>query len=196
VRAASAQIPLRRRFWLTMTLLIFPLFIWLIMFVSMLVFGINNPKLVRKGPNGTYCDLDSGTPSKISGLIVVLGTIFTLLIQGYIGTRLVRNRKLFKDRRLIKMVLRVMIFSLLGALGLGIGFAYVLFSEHGPAFDIITALLPVGGVIIFGTHMDLFNVWLFWRPHRQNDVSENDSLKSASIVSVPTPRFEGGFESR
>ncbi|KAJ6543956.1 hypothetical protein B0H19DRAFT_292214 [Mycena capillaripes] len=190
VRAASAQIPLKHNFWFhCLTLLIFPWVVWLVMFVGMLVYGIENSNLVQKGPNGTYCDLNSLSPSKISSLVVVFATILILLIQGYIGTRIFRNRKLLRDSRLFTMALRLMVFSLLGALGLGIGFAYVIFSEQGPAFDIITALLPVGGIIIFGSHMDLVNVWLFWRPPR-SDSRENDEPRSPSITSVPTPHFE------
>jgi hypothetical protein len=142
------------------------------------------------GPNGTYCDLNSYTPSKISGLIVVLTTLLILISEGYVATRLFRNRNLLHDRRFAAMAIRVMVFSLLGALGLGIGFAYVLFSEQAPAFDVSTALLPVGAVITFGTHLDLLDVWLFWRGPRSDKTSQiNDSKSSFSpIMSVPTPR--------
>ncbi|KAJ7367748.1 hypothetical protein DFH08DRAFT_4833 [Mycena albidolilacea] len=190
VRAATTtQILPSRRYSITLALLIVPFFIWLLMFVGFLSFGLNNPALVKMGPNGTYCDLDSFTPSKISGLIVVVGTVLILVIEGYIATRLFKNRNLLQDRRFVAMAIRVMIFSLLGALGLGIGFAYVLFSEQGPAFDLITALLPIGAVVIFGTHLDLLDVWIFWRRPR-SDSRQNDDIKStsSSIISVPTPR--------
>ncbi|KAJ7667482.1 hypothetical protein DFH06DRAFT_1380488 [Mycena polygramma] len=189
VRAAAKQLPLKRRFWITMALLIIPYAVWLFMFIGILVYGINNPSLVQKGPNGTYCNLNTPIPSKISGSLVIFATLFILLIQGYIGKRLIRNRKLLQDARLIKMALRLMIFSLFGALGFGIGFTYVLFSEPGPASDIVTALLPLGGVVIFGTHVDLFDVWLFWRRPRA-DFSEIAEPKSPSIISVATPRFD------
>ncbi|KAJ7499476.1 hypothetical protein FB451DRAFT_39763 [Mycena latifolia] len=188
VRAASASIPIKRKHSVTLALLIVPFVIWLSLLLGFLLFGVNNPSLVQKGPNGTYCDLNSFTPAKISGLIVVAGTLFILVIEGYIGIRLFRSRKLLKDRQLTTMALRVMIFSLLGALGLGVGVAYVLYSKQGPVFDILLALLPICGVIIFGTHMDLINVWLFWRLPRGAG-SETDELKSPSIY-VPTPRFE------
>jgi len=188
VRAASAKIPPNRRYSITLTLLIIPYIIWVFLFLGFLLYGVNNPSLVHKGPNGTYCDLSSFTPAKISGMIVVSATMLILLIEGYIGTRLFRSRDILKDRQLIKMALRVMIFSLLGALGLGVGVAYVLFSKQGPVFDILLALLPASGIIIFGSHMDLIRVWLFWR-RPQNVAGESESLKSPSIY-VPTPRSE------
>ncbi|KAJ6567421.1 hypothetical protein DFH09DRAFT_1314534 [Mycena vulgaris] len=208
VRAASGNIPPNRRYSITLVLLIIPFLIWLSLFLGFLLvggrfvsllnskkfkFGVNNPGFVEKGitpprPNGTYCDLDSFTPAKISGLIVVAATLLLLVIEVYIGTRLFRSRKLLKDRQLTRMAVRVMVFSLLGALGLGVGVAYVLYSKQGPVFDIILALLPVCGVIIFGTHMDLINVWFFWRRPR-GGASETDELKSPSIY-VVTPRFE------
>jgi len=145
--------------------------------------------MVQKGPNGTYCDLSSFTPSKISGLIVVLATLPIIGIQGYTGRRLIRrNLNFLKDFALVKMAIRVMVFSLLGVLGLGIGFAYVLFSERGLVFDVIMAILPAAGVIIFGTQMDLVNVWLFRRPTEDSDL-DND-LKSPSSIYDPTPRLE------
>lgn len=119
------------------------------------------------------------------------------------------------------MVLRVMIFSLLGALGLGwgtnlysvlsstnrnpsffrIGFAYVLFSEQGPTFDIITALrttsrfvwskkipltidpVPVGGVIIFGTHMVC--IGLGWSNLNLTS-SSTGSLQRMAVLAPPS----------
>jgi len=190
VRAASASIPPTRRYSITLALLIVPYVIWVFLLLGFLLFGINNPSFVIKGPNGTYCDLNSFTPAKISGLIVVSATMLTLLIEGYIATRLFRNRNILKDRQLIRMTVRVMIFSFLGALGLGVGVAYVIFSKQGPVFDILLALLPGCGIIIFGTHMDLINVWLFWRRPRGADrAMGEDDVKSPSIY-VPTPRFE------
>ncbi|KAJ7664703.1 hypothetical protein B0H17DRAFT_299303 [Mycena rosella] len=187
VRAASGNLPQQRRHSITLALLIVPFIFWLLLFLGFLLFGVNHPGLVQKGPNGTYCDLNSFTPAKISGLIVVTSTLAILVIQGYIGTRLFKSRKLLKDRQLTTMTVRVMVFSLLGALGLGVGFAYVLFSKEGPIFDILLALLPACGIVIFGTHADLINVWLFWRrPRGLGSETDDSELKSPSIY-VPTP---------
>ncbi|KAJ7749034.1 hypothetical protein DFH07DRAFT_961862 [Mycena maculata] len=187
LRAASTNMLPRRRYSITLALMIVPYLIWLFLFVGFLVFGLKNPAFVGKGPNGTYCDLLSFTPAKISGLIVVFATLPLLFIQGYVGFRLVRNRNYLKNFKLVQMAIRIMVFSLLGALGLGVGFAYVLYSKQGPVFDIIMAILPALGVIIFGVQMDLINVWLFRHPTEDNEV--DDDLKTPSVY-VATPRLE------
>ncbi|KAJ7664704.1 hypothetical protein B0H17DRAFT_1143648 [Mycena rosella] len=164
VRAASTNISLKRKQYFTLALLILPFFIWLFLFLGFLFVS------ALSGPNGTYCDLNSFVPSKISGLLVAVTMLFILLIEGYIGTCLFRGRKVLQDRQLITMAMRGMVFSLLGVLGLGIGFAYVLFSEEGPVFDILIALQS----------QDLFNVWLFWRRPRGAEVTEDSkSIGSA-----------------
>ncbi|KAJ6516447.1 hypothetical protein C8R45DRAFT_245052 [Mycena sanguinolenta] len=189
VRAAmTTELQPKRKHSITLALLIAPFLIWLSMFVGFLIYGVNNPALVRKGPNGTYCDLDTATPSKISGAIVVFGTLLILICEGYVATRLFRNRNLLQDRRFAAMVVRVMIFSLLGAFALGIGFTYVLFYKQAPVFDISTALLPVGAVIIFGTHLDLFNVWLFWRDPRSDKSRGMNDSQAALITSGQTTK--------
>ncbi|KAJ6503044.1 hypothetical protein DFH09DRAFT_1289581 [Mycena vulgaris] len=98
---------------------------------------------------------------------------FTSFGTVYIGTRLFRSRKLLKDRQMTRMAVRVMVFSSLSALGLGVGVAFVLYPIRGPLFDILLA--------------DLINVWFFWR--RPLSEAKTDELKSPSIY-VATPRFE------
>jgi len=190
VRATSPQLPLMRRKWVTLMLLFIPYVLWLAVFVGMLAFGVSNPAQTRRGPNGTYCDFVSDIPSKISSFITIGTTLVLLVIEGYIATCLIRNRNLLKDRQLSAMAVRVIVFSVLGALGLGVGIAYELYSIPGASFDIIMATLPLGGFLIFGTQMDLVNVWLFWRTQPPRPASQYADLKSAAIPDVPTPRSE------
>ncbi|KAJ7477265.1 hypothetical protein B0H11DRAFT_2030482 [Mycena galericulata] len=188
VRAASTNLPRKHISSINIALLIIPYLIWICLFIGFLVFGLHNPAMVQKGPNGTYCDLSSFTPSKISGLLVVVQTVSLLAVQGYIGSRLIRKRNFLKNSKLLPMAIRIMVFSLMAAIGLGIGFAYVLFSERAPVFDIMISILPASAVVIFGTQMDLVNVWLFRVPVEDND--KDDDLKSTSSTYVQTPRPE------
>jgi len=191
VRATSPQHPPKRQNSITLTLVFIPYVIGLAVFVGMLAFGVSNPTQTRIGPNGTYCDFVSDIPSKISSLITIGTTLILLVIEGYIAIRLIRNRNLLKDRQLSAMAVRVIIFSALGALGLGVGIAYELYSIPGASFDVIMATIPAGGVLIFGTQTDLVNVWLFWRTQAPRHAEQyDDDLKSSAIPDVPTPRFE------
>ncbi|KAJ6612135.1 hypothetical protein B0H10DRAFT_325342 [Mycena sp. CBHHK59/15] len=156
VRAASLNIAQKRKSSTTLALLITPYTIWLILFVGMLVYGLKNPAMVQKVRLDVFHSVQNQRPS--------------LRLSG----------------QSTQMTIRIMIFSLMGALGLGVGITYVLFSKQGPAFDIILACIPACGAVIFGSQTDLLNVWLFWREPR---VSEFDGEKTPSVV-VPTPRFE------
>ncbi|KAJ7283255.1 hypothetical protein C8J57DRAFT_1291946 [Mycena rebaudengoi] len=151
MRAAFENKQPKRRLAITLALLIGPFVVWLSVFFGMLAFALNNPSLVEKGQNGTYCNLASFTPGRISGLVVVSATTCILIIEGYIGICLFRNRTLLRSGPTTRMALRVIIFSLIGALCLGVGVAYVLYSKQGPVFDIILASIPVSGVLIFGS---------------------------------------------
>jgi len=125
------------------------------------------------GPDYTYCDSEADWPSKVSSGTTIFTTVFLLIIEGYVVACLIKKRNLLKDRQLTRMAIRVVVFSILGAIGLGLGFAYVLYSIPGASFDVIMAALPVGGFLIFGTQDDLLNVWMFWRkpqPEESQDV--------------------------
>jgi len=179
VRFLLAKEPLVTGFITTIVLLAAPYLIWLVIFVGVLVFGLQYPDTVRMNLNGTYCDLNSSMPSKIASLCVIVATGFIVLIEVIIGLSLYRNRSVITGSgNAIRMVLRVMLFSLLGAVGLGVGIAFIVTWEHGPAFDLIMAALPVSGVIIFGSQMDLISVWMFWKPRRVESRPPSPGLDS------------------
>ncbi|KAF7301187.1 hypothetical protein MIND_00683200 [Mycena indigotica] len=183
VRATAIQKPSQRRRYLTISLVVLPFAIWLGFVLPLWVFGAQNPTEVRIGPNGTYCDFESNIPSKVSSAISVVSTFSLLLIEGYIATRLIKNRNLLKDRQLVRMAVRVILFSLLGALSLGIGVAYVLYSIPGSSFDVIMSTLPVGGCLIFGTQADLLRVWMFWRHPAATPAIPKGTESTQSMVS-------------
>ncbi|KAF7313336.1 hypothetical protein HMN09_00489100 [Mycena chlorophos] len=202
ILAASApQRSQHRRRYLTILLLVMPYLVWLGIVISLLVYGGENPKEVRKGPNGTYCDLEADTPSKVSSGLTVILTFVLLIIEGtsvclpthslspstdrqlpgYITARIIKNRRVLnKDNKLIRMAVRVMVFSIFGAVGLGIGIAYVLYSIPGASFDVIMSTLPTGLILIFGTQADLLSVWTFWRtPPMEGAANDKASMVSS-----------------
>nr|GAT57278.1 predicted protein [Mycena chlorophos] len=194
ILAASApQRSQHRRRYLTILLLVMPYLVWLGIVISLLVYGGENPKMVRKGPNGTYCDLEADTPSKVSSGLTVILTFVLLIIEGYITARIIKNRRVLnKDNKLIRMAVRVMVFSIFGAVGLGIGIAYVLYSIPGASFDVIMSTLPTGLILIFGTQADLLSVWTFWRaPPMEGAANDKASMVSlqASIGKVYQERI-------
>jgi hypothetical protein len=97
-------------------------------------------------------------------LVVVCCMVLIVALQGVIALRLYRNRSIISgSSQSVTMVARVMIFSLLGALALGVAVAYVVTYQHDQAFDMILASLPVLAFLIFGTQLDLVRVWMCHR---------------------------------
>ncbi|KAF7331601.1 hypothetical protein MKEN_00039700 [Mycena kentingensis (nom. inval.)] len=185
IRAAATNQPFLRRRMITFALITVPVLMWLIVFIILILYGARNPADVRRGPNGTYCDFEVNWPGQISSVTAVVTMVVLLGIESYVAARFIRNRNLLKDRQLTRMAVRVLVFSVLGALGLGVGLAYVLYSMPGTGFDLIMAMLPVGVVLIFGTQDDLLSVWMFRRhektpPSLEEVKAENASKMSAS----------------
>ncbi|KAJ7067805.1 hypothetical protein C8F01DRAFT_1333228 [Mycena amicta] len=163
-----------------------PFTVWLGIFISLIVFGVEHPSQVsQRTKRDDTCDFES---ISLSSLIAIMSTFVLLVIQRQATSRprLIKNRNLLKDRQLTRMAVRVIIFSLLGALGLGIGVAYVLYSIPGSSFDVIMSTLPIGGVLIFGTQADLLEVWMFWRTPATPRKPLEDT-KTSVIPEVPTP---------
>ncbi|RDB27488.1 hypothetical protein Hypma_003845 [Hypsizygus marmoreus] len=160
LRRLLANAPFRTNSGAVAALLIVPYIVWLAMFVGVLLYGLSNPDTVRRSLNGTYCDSTNSTMSKISSLIVMCCMVLIVGQQGVIGVRLYRNRRMLSGCGQVTMVARIMLFSLLGVLALGVAIAYVMTSKHGQVFDIILASLPVLAVFIFGSQLDILRIWM------------------------------------
>ncbi|KAF9458171.1 hypothetical protein BDZ94DRAFT_1271413 [Collybia nuda] len=161
VRRVLADAPFKTKSGAVLALLIVPYIVWLVSFTGVLLYGISNPETIRKSLNGTYCDSTNPMLSKISSLVVVSCMVLIIAIQGIIALRLYRNRHIISgSSHSVTMAIRVMVFSLLGALALGVAVAYVITWQHDQVFDMILASLPVIAVLIFGTQMDLVHVWM------------------------------------
>ncbi|KAK0439337.1 hypothetical protein EV421DRAFT_855479 [Armillaria borealis] len=129
-----------------LALLLGPYLIWFGIFVGILVSGIKQPQLIRKALNGTYCDVKSHIPSKVSSLVVVISTMGVITISGI--------------TEYVAAAVRVMTFGLVGLLALIVSAIYVFTNRQGSAFDIVLALVPNFGVVIFGSQVDIMRVWM------------------------------------
>jgi len=156
IRRLLANAPFRTHLGMVLALLALPYVVWLTIFLAAFMYGINHPETVKRSENSTYCNSTSSLWSKISSLFVAICMILIIVALGVIGKRLYRNRNVIKgSNQSFALVARVMVFSLLGVLALGVAVAYVMTSKHGQAFDIILACLPVLAVLVFGSQMDL-----------------------------------------
>lgn len=141
--------------------LIVPYIIGVIEFIGIFLFGYFNPETVEKSANGTYCHSANRTLSKISSMVVVCCSVLIVAIQGMIATKLYKKRGIIsRSGQSFTMVVRVMVFSLLGALALGAGVAHAITVHHDQPFDMILACVPVLATIVFGSQLDLVYVWI------------------------------------
>jgi len=160
LRRLLANAPFRTESGIIAALLIMPYVVWLAEFVGVFVYGFINPETVRRSPNETYCDSSNPMLSKISSMVVLACMVLIIVIQGIIAVRLYRNRSVISGcGKSITMVIRVMLFSILGALALGVAVAYVITWQHDQAFDMILASLPLLAFLIFGSQLDLIRIW-------------------------------------
>ncbi|PBK94824.1 hypothetical protein ARMGADRAFT_68068 [Armillaria gallica] len=144
-----------------LALLLGPYLIWFGIFVGILVSGIKQPQLVRKALNGTYCDVKSHIPSKVSSLVVVISTLGVITISAFVVVQLYRNRRrLGSSTEYAAAAVRVVTFGLVGLLALIVSAIWVFTNRQGSAFDIVLALVPNFGVVIFGSQADIMRVWM------------------------------------
>ncbi|KAK0203932.1 hypothetical protein DFS33DRAFT_845524 [Desarmillaria ectypa] len=138
-----------------------PYLIWSGIFIGILVSGIKEPILVRKALNGTYCDVKSHIPSKVSSLVVVISTMGVITISVFVVVQLYRNRRrLGSSTEYVAAAVRVVTFGLVGLLALVVSAIYVFTNRQDAEFDIILALLPNFAVVIFGSQADIVRVWM------------------------------------
>ncbi|KAK0239024.1 hypothetical protein EDD85DRAFT_951237 [Armillaria nabsnona] len=143
----------------TFWLILGPYLIGLGVFLGVLVSGIRQPSLVHKAQN--YCDITSPFPSKAAALVVALAATGVVLISVFVAVQLYRNRRrLGHDTLYVTAAIRVIFFGIVGFLGFVISAVYIITWNQGPGFDIILALVPNFGVVIFGSQADILHAWI------------------------------------
>jgi len=191
LRRLLANTPFNTESRAIVALIIFPYIVWLAFFLGVFFYGLDNPDTVRRSPNNTYCDSTNPVLSHISSLVVLSCMVLIVAIQGIIALRLFRNRRMISgSSQSITMALRVMVFSIIGALALGVAVAYVITWQHDQAFDMILASLPVLALLIFGSQLDLIRIWTC-RPHRTSTITEKPLILSRYSAVSSNESFDG-----
>ncbi|KAF7338817.1 hypothetical protein MSAN_02204400 [Mycena sanguinolenta] len=172
------------RLW-TIGLLVLPYVVLFAMVLASWVVGIRNTASVQVIGSGMYCHLgSSGTLGKVSATVVAIFLIPTLALEISIGIALRRNWRTFKrTSNSLSIILRVMIFTVLGILAITLSGIFVFSNSHGAALNIVFATLPVTAVIIFATQKDIIGVWMFWTPGPPMQEKLPSSARSSSSIS-------------
>ncbi|KAF9029149.1 hypothetical protein BDZ89DRAFT_1133230 [Hymenopellis radicata] len=164
--------------------LIAPFSVWFLFFLAFLSFGFSNPSSYNAWI--VYLTVPLIRPrAKISSLFVIVIACSMLPVQASLGLSLCRN--LYSNesnRRLsvptLKVVIRVMIFSVLTLVAFGDGVIHVFDKNPGEYVDIIMAWLPVSGVLIFGIQRDILQTWAMWARRLPNARQPREQKKSAN----------------
>ncbi|KAJ8073356.1 hypothetical protein PM082_011628 [Marasmius tenuissimus] len=164
-----------RRF--RMLLIIIPYVLFTVFTFGLLVFAAKQPDYVQKADNGYYCNFATEVPLKICSGVSFLFLTAIVVFEAMISVRLFRQwNVLAAVPKAVGMAVRVLIFGFGVALAWILCFIYLFPIDVGPSVDIILAILPVIGLIIFATQKDLYFSWRL-----------PDRLGLRGRASAPTP---------
>ncbi|KAJ7152649.1 hypothetical protein C8R43DRAFT_1189678 [Mycena crocata] len=126
------------------------------MFFHTLNVGLKDMSLVQSPSDGTYCGFNTTVPQKVSAIVVAVIMILCLGVEVIILQNLRRAWNTLKrdNRASISMIVRVLAFTLVGMLSIILSFIFLALPDeynHGSAFNIVIATIPVSSVLVFGT---------------------------------------------
>ncbi|KAF8886775.1 hypothetical protein BD779DRAFT_1673076 [Infundibulicybe gibba] len=131
-----------------------------------LVAGIQNPQNVRLSPGGTYCIMDNSVLPEITTFVTAGALIAFICVEGVIVYLLIKSRRDITTgfSQATALSIRVFIFTIVGIALVVVTFVYTFSPGHSLInLDIFLAAIPPCGVVVFGSQIDLFRVWMFWK---------------------------------
>ncbi|KAF8198472.1 hypothetical protein BJ912DRAFT_26969 [Pholiota molesta] len=178
-------------------LLTLPWLVWTGIFIGVLMFAIMHESQVVMSPNLTYCVIEDSAIPKVTAVATTIGGTAIIVVEVMIGSLLYRNRAIANVfSQSLGMVIRVMIFTVLGIGALSVGIVFTVTRTRGVQFDLIIAILPPAAALTFGTQMDLLLGWIWWKrsPHPTADQTliTFTTVNSVSLNS-PAPSRRGSF---
>ncbi|KAK7436435.1 hypothetical protein VKT23_019147 [Stygiomarasmius scandens] len=159
------------RFW-NVLLLVMPYVVFFGVLLESLIVGL----VLEEAHFSTisYCSLETVIPGRLTAALVVFFLIPVLVLNVIIYRRLRKHSSALRTTRAFRsMFIRVTLFSVFGLISVvaGLLFFFIVFiqdSDNGLAdLDIVLACIPNAAVLIFGTHEDLLQVWMFWKKNKK-----------------------------
>ncbi|KDR72760.1 hypothetical protein GALMADRAFT_158926 [Galerina marginata CBS 339.88] len=142
--------------------------------IGCLILGLNHPETVhRSHPETPYCNMVNRVPSKISSIAVASLLLPTLFLEVLICRTMRKNWEALKSQKYSpSTVIRLVAFSLCGALAVGLSLLFAASDERDPELTTVISLMPTAAFLIFGTQGDILAVWMFWRKREQKSQDE------------------------
>ncbi|KAG7446741.1 uncharacterized protein BT62DRAFT_931315 [Guyanagaster necrorhizus] len=144
-----------------------------------LAIGLQDPDTVARRESRMYCNFANRTPSHVSSALVAGIMVLCLLVEIFVLVKLRKNWMYLRkkrDRQTISSILRVLAFSAVGCMAIGLGFVFVFTSYRGPALNLILGSVPLLAVLLFGTQQDILDSWFYLFRGKQKPKTENLSL--------------------
>jgi hypothetical protein len=167
------------------SLLFVPYAIALVMIITATVTGLQDRTAVQRAGSGIYCVIANGVPGKINAVLCASAAIATLGLEISIGIKCHKHKKLYRSQAQLPMgmLVRVMIFTVVGLLGIGVSLVFVT-SVFTPLPNIFIGLMPVAAFLIFGSQQDIIDVWLCRRARRSSfqPITSRGSVSKGSEV--------------
>ncbi|KAJ7429015.1 hypothetical protein FB451DRAFT_1334088 [Mycena latifolia] len=158
---------------ITILLFMSPLAHLIVFWVAIFPIGNNGAPMVQRDPSGQYCHINSGTPTTVTGVTVILFIALMIITEVYTVVYLVRKRSGFRGVRLpsgtfpLPLFIRTASYTLAG--GLGIILVDILMNSSVATSSskyVVTdlmAIIPLSVALVFGSQMDIIGVYMCWR---------------------------------
>jgi hypothetical protein len=178
ILSALAQSPKKKKYrTVTNALVSLPWMIWIAVLVGILVYAVSHPNEVALSHNGTYCVIQNSTIPKLTAVCATIGSASVLTLEIALGYVLYRNRAIVNIfSQSLTLAIRILIFTILGIGAMSVGFIFTVTHTRGVQFDVAIAALPFVAALTFGSQMDLFRGWLFWKRPTQTAYQDDDSV--------------------
>ncbi|KAH8814592.1 hypothetical protein DL96DRAFT_417924 [Flagelloscypha sp. PMI_526] len=132
-------------------LIAMPYVFFIAAFIGYFTNAMANPSIVSADSSqGVYCTLNGSEHSKVTALITAVLTFISIVGEAVIITKLRRNQGMIKNGVVsMQLVVGLLVFSLLAVTVLVASLVLVLGKYNVVLFNILLALLPAVGSIIF-----------------------------------------------
>ncbi|KAE9403543.1 hypothetical protein BT96DRAFT_486629 [Gymnopus androsaceus JB14] len=166
---------------ITTTLLVaIPYIIWTVMFVVLFQLGQAMPHAVQLGRAKYYCHLELPEPVTVCSAIAVIAAVGVAVVEGWMVFEVHKHRSsLERTTHPMAFIIRVLVFGLVDLFALIVGILFLLPITRGLGVEFLLSLIPLLGILIFGSQKDMLQVWMFWN-------KSTSELDTSSPNSNPT----------
>ncbi|KIK66362.1 hypothetical protein GYMLUDRAFT_932423 [Collybiopsis luxurians FD-317 M1] len=181
IRAALKGVLITINNTLVSVLVIAPYAFFIIMLAVLIVLGNAKPDAVRMSPFGYYCHLEWPEPVMVCSAIAVAALIGVIIIETWMSRAVYRHRRtLLQTVHPMAFTVRVLVFGIVVVFTLVLGLLFLVPATRNIGVNFTLALIPLFGIIIFGSQNDILRVVIFWKKNWAQ-TSQRSQISSSRI---------------